>query len=722
MPIILKNNVDSTLAQAINASDTAVIVTAGDGAKFPALGAGDYFYATLASAQGTREIVKVTSKSVDTLGITRAQEGTTANGFAVGSRVEMRVTAASITDLVDEHDQASEISIADAGNYYTSGTAEGALQEAAQASTTKYNQAGIGAVTRTVQSRLRESVSVRDFGAVGDGVTDDTAALQAALDASTNGRSVVVPPGTYLHSARLVVKNGTRAVIGTGGILKAANVNCGLLLAGIQSGQANNVTDCDVRDLIIDGSGYAITGIQGENVQGCAVNGNYIYNIVDGYGIMFRSYLAGGRNTLFVSIANNRVILNANANGVGNHAITLDVLNSELNFAPYANESAYWEATFTAAVPTYFADRCSISNNNVVGGYYGASLAGARNCLVTKNQFTFNTRGVSAQHGCIYNEIIGNEVINCASSGVHLAFGSKFNVVLGNKITNAANGGEALLQAYLGCSDNTFLSNHVQTGGTSGNQFFVYIGPKSDRCLVSDNFLVGPVERSAICVESEWNPSVTEQYGYAYGKTIPNAMSNADLTSVVIRGNVVTLSFVRPVILLSAVSRGTDKNLTSCVVDGNVVVGTTPYRQFQIYEYGTSEVRTLQLVSNKFADGSSSNQFVLPRGRLHFSTRANNNVLDSGPHAFVDGDMSPDVSFGDGFFFCVNTGATSITQFDGAGLDQEIKVKLNNVTTLVHNSSVMRLKGNVDLVASSADQIVTLKKFAGIWFEVSRNF
>lgn len=101
MPIILKNNVDSTLAQAINASETAVIVTAGDGAKFPALGAGDYFYATLVSAQNTREIVKVTGKSIDTLAITRAQEGTTANGFAVGSRVEMRVTAASITDLVD---------------------------------------------------------------------------------------------------------------------------------------------------------------------------------------------------------------------------------------------------------------------------------------------------------------------------------------------------------------------------------------------------------------------------------------------------------------------------------------------------------------------------------------------------------------------------------------------------------------------------------------------
>lgn len=70
-----------------------------------------------------------------------------------------------------------------------------------------YTPAGTGAVATTVQSKLRETVSVKDFGAVGDGVADDTAAIQAALDyagsittGKVNHAAVYLPSGAYKAS------------------------------------------------------------------------------------------------------------------------------------------------------------------------------------------------------------------------------------------------------------------------------------------------------------------------------------------------------------------------------------------------------------------------------------------------------------------------------------------------------------------------------------------
>ena len=59
-----------------------------------------------------------------------------------------------------------------------------------------YNEGGAGAVTRTVQAKLQETVSVKDFGAVGDGVADDTAAFTSA-ETAAGVKAVYVPAGSY---------------------------------------------------------------------------------------------------------------------------------------------------------------------------------------------------------------------------------------------------------------------------------------------------------------------------------------------------------------------------------------------------------------------------------------------------------------------------------------------------------------------------------------------
>jgi hypothetical protein len=72
----------------------------------------------------------------------------------------------------------------------------------------KFQQTGTGAVNRPINQKLTETVSVKDFGAVGDGTTDDTAAIQAALDASITS-TILFPIGNYKITDTLLITYST---------------------------------------------------------------------------------------------------------------------------------------------------------------------------------------------------------------------------------------------------------------------------------------------------------------------------------------------------------------------------------------------------------------------------------------------------------------------------------------------------------------------------------
>ena len=85
--------------------------------------------------------------------------------------------------------------------------------------------AGTGASQRTVLDKLRDVVSVKDFGAVGDGTTNDTAAIQAAI---TSGYSLVFPAGTYLCN-NLTQSTSYQRFYGQGEVRIIKNANGPLL-------------------------------------------------------------------------------------------------------------------------------------------------------------------------------------------------------------------------------------------------------------------------------------------------------------------------------------------------------------------------------------------------------------------------------------------------------------------------------------------------------------
>jgi hypothetical protein len=99
MAIKFTNNASATLSASITSTQTSVSVTSGQGALFPTLSAGDYFYVTFSDSANNLEIAKCTARASDTLTVVRGQDGTTGRAFSAGDKCELRFTAAGITDL-----------------------------------------------------------------------------------------------------------------------------------------------------------------------------------------------------------------------------------------------------------------------------------------------------------------------------------------------------------------------------------------------------------------------------------------------------------------------------------------------------------------------------------------------------------------------------------------------------------------------------------------------
>lgn len=100
MGVKVTNNAFGTLSAAINTTATTITLDSGQGARFPTLGASDYFFGTLVDTSNNLEIVKVTARSTDSLTVVRGQDGTTATAFAIGDRFELRPVAALFDDII----------------------------------------------------------------------------------------------------------------------------------------------------------------------------------------------------------------------------------------------------------------------------------------------------------------------------------------------------------------------------------------------------------------------------------------------------------------------------------------------------------------------------------------------------------------------------------------------------------------------------------------------
>lgn len=141
-------------------------------------------------------------------------------------------------------------------------------------------QTATGAVARTVQAKLRdEPLSLRDFGALCDGVTDDTAAFQAAMSALTLGHKRLYIPGQVRITSTIeFLQMEGCEIFGDGPGQTSIRAGSGIIWDGAATDTAIRVKSCGwmrLHDFFIDGNNKANIGLSvtAANVLGsCQLN------------------------------------------------------------------------------------------------------------------------------------------------------------------------------------------------------------------------------------------------------------------------------------------------------------------------------------------------------------------------------------------------------------------------------------------------------------------
>jgi hypothetical protein len=139
-----------------------------------------------------------------------------------------------------------------------------------------FTQAGTGATARTIDSKLKDAVSVKDFGAVGDGTTNDAASIQATIDAvyAAGGGTVGIPEGIYyIGTTSIYCRYANISIVGSGG-------------ASVLKTSAAMTTPA-----LYWGDGSTVPRPQNSVLMGIAIDGNSSSN-VNAHGIYCWSSLA----------------------------------------------------------------------------------------------------------------------------------------------------------------------------------------------------------------------------------------------------------------------------------------------------------------------------------------------------------------------------------------------------------------------------------------------